>query len=142
MSKIREAKQTDSEAINKLSTDLGYDIVPQVIADQRISEILKSETDKLWIYKEENQIKGWIHIFVANRVASSSFTEIGGLVVSSNCRRKGIGKRLVAYAAKWSKVNKLKIRVRCNTKRTETHLFYKSVGFLNTKSQHVFESKL
>ena len=142
MTKIREAKLTDSETINKLSIDLGYDIAPQEIADQRIGEILKSEIDNLWVYNENNQIKGWIHFFLANRVASSSFVEIGGLVVSSNCRKRGIGKQLVEHAMEWARTKNLKIRVRCNSKRNETHIFYNAIGFSNTKSQHIFEAKL
>ena len=140
MTKIREAKQVDSKAINIISIDLGYDIAPYDIADQRINNILKSKIDKLWVYSEDNQIKGWIHVFIANRVASSSFAEIGGLVVSSHFRRKGIGKHLAEHAMEWANINKLKIRVRCNTKRAETHLFYKAVGFSEIKSQHILES--
>ena len=142
MAQIREAKKTDSEGINLLSLDLGYDIVSQEVANNRIVEILKSEIDNLWVFEEKNQIKGWIHLFIDNRVASSSFAEIGGLIVSSNNRREGIGKRLVEFAMQWAKANNLKIRVRCNAKRTDSHIFYKSVGFSSTKSQYIFEASL
>ncbi len=142
MTQIREAKKTDSKAISKLSLGLGYDIVSQEMAENRIGEILKSTNDNLWVFEEDQQIKGWIHLFLANRVASSSFAEIGGLIVSSNNRIEGIGKRLVEYAIQWAKANNLKIRVRCNEKRADSHIFYKSVGFSTKKLQHVFEASL
>ncbi len=46
---IREAKKTDSEAINILSLDFGYDVVSQEVADNRIGEILETEIDNLWV---------------------------------------------------------------------------------------------
>jgi len=140
MSHIRRANQTDSEIINQLSAGLGYDHVSRDIADKRLRKILKSDVDYLWVYEDDNQIRGWIHLFTALRVASSSFSEIGGLVVSENYRRKGIGQSLVHHAIKWAKLNNLKIRVRCNANREETHIFYKSIGMTQLKSQLIFET--
>ncbi len=142
MSQISEAQKTDCEAIIELSLGLGYDTVSQEVAIGRINEILKSEIDNLWVYKEGDQIMGWIHVFKAKRVASASFAEIGGLVVSPIYRRQGVGKRLVEYALQWAKANNLKTRVRCNTKRSDTHNFYRAIGFSISKSQHIFEAGL
>ncbi len=142
MQQIREAGNTDSYSINSLSPDLGYSTTTQETADKRIENILKSKVDHLWVFEADNQIKGWIHLFTANRIASAPFAEIGGLVVSSKCRREGVGRRLVEYARQWAATNNLKIRVRCNAKRTDTHIFYKSVGFSSIKSQHIFEASL
>jgi len=142
MSRIREATRNDSESINRLSQDLGYDIVSQSVAEERIKKIIESKIDYLWVFEDDNQIIGWIHIFLAQRVASASFVEIGGLVVASNYRRQGVGKRLVEYAVLWAKTRNLKIRVRCNEQRTDTQIFYESVGFSSTKTQHVFEISL
>lgn len=137
--KIREAEKSDFYEINLLSEELGYEKVTQLEAEKRLAVILKSENDKLWVYEDNNRIKGWIHAFIARRAASDSFAEIGGLVVSSDFRRKGIGKALVETSMEWAKSNKIKIRVRCNSKRSDTHVFYRSIGFDQIKSQHVFE---
>jgi len=139
---IRDAKSTDVTEINKLSEALGYGDVTIEAAAYRLNTIINSSADKLWVYEDHNQLIGWIHLFVANRVASPSFVEIGGLVVSSDFRGSGIGRSLVEEAANWAKSKDLKIRVRCNVKRTETHKFYEAIGFKSTKSQHVFEGSL
>ncbi|NQY93459.1 MAG: GNAT family N-acetyltransferase, partial [Campylobacteraceae bacterium] len=91
------------------------------------------------VYENNGVIQGWIHFFIANRVASESFVEIGGLVVDSSVRREGIGKSLVEFVKHWAIKNKYKVKVRCNTKREETHIFYDSLGFENKKTQHVFQ---
>ncbi|NNG00406.1 MAG: GNAT family N-acetyltransferase [Desulfobacteraceae bacterium] len=75
------------------------------VAEKRINDILESKTDHLWVFKADNQIKRWIHLFGANRVASDSFAEIGGLVVRSDCRREGIGRKLVERAMQWAETN-------------------------------------
>ena len=142
VSHIRKARKPDFKAIKTLSADLGYDRVSQELSDERISVILESRRDHLWVLEEDNRVRGWIHLFIANRVASPSFAEIGGLAVASDHRRKAIGRELVKYAVQWAKKNGLKIRVRCNTGRKEALSFYRNVGFTKTKSQHVFEADL
>ena len=137
---IREAVIGDSKAISAVSKELGYKELPPEITNDLIKTIIDSDLDKLFVF-EENEIRGWIHFFIANRVASLPFLEIGGLVVSSDFQRKGIGRELVNYAINWAKERKLKTRVRCNSKRVSTHEFYLAIGFTKTKEQHIFEIK-
>ncbi len=139
MSEIREATRNDSEAIIRLSKNLGYHAVSQSVAEERVNIIIESKIDNLWVFKDDNQTFGWIHTFLAQRVASAPFIEIGGLAVASDYRRQGVGKRLVENVVLWAKTYNLKTRVRCSEQRTDTHLFYKSLGFQNTKTQNVFE---
>ena len=136
---IRDANLSDAEAINRLSGDMGYEVVSPEVAVQRIGDILRSEADRLWVAALEGDVTGWIHLSVARRAQSSSFAEIGGLVVSTRYRRQGIGRRLVEHALQWAKARGLRVRVRCNAKRTETHEFYRALGFRITKTQLVFD---
>jgi N-acetylglutamate synthase-like GNAT family acetyltransferase len=137
---IREARQADAVEINSLSQDLGYVMVSHDVAEKRLAEILESGADKIWVGEEDGHILGWIHCFLTRRVASPAFVEIGGLVVSPDARRKGLGRQLVAHAAHWTQTYRMKVRVRCNAKRTDTHQFYQAVGFSLSKSQYVFEA--
>jgi len=136
---IRKAEESDFEIIDRLSNELGYKKQTKDIVDKRLQSILKSSVDNLFVYEDLNKVKGWIHFFVANRVASESFVEIGGLVVDSSVRREGIGKSLVVFAKQWARNNNYEIRVRCNTQRKETHVFYEALSFVNKKSQTVFQ---
>ena len=137
---IRDAVRADVEAINRLSGDMGYDVVSHAAAEKRIAALLQSADDRLWVAEDAGVVKGWIHVFVARRAGSSAFVEIGGLVVLPDCRRQGIGKRLVEHAMKWSRAEGLRVRVRCNAKRTQTHEFYRAVGFTDSKTQLVFDT--
>jgi GNAT superfamily N-acetyltransferase len=60
--------------------------------------------------------------------------------VNNLYRKKGIGKMLIEKAADWGreKGNK-KLRLRCNVKRAEAHLFYQHLNFKESKQQKVFE---
>jgi len=48
----------------------------------------------------------------------------------------GIGKLLVDKVKQWAREkNNSKIGLRCNVKRTEAHLFYEHLGFIEVKQQ-------
>lgn len=138
MSNIRAATLHESKSINNLSLHLGYGSTPQDVADERLKCLLESQNDWVWVFEESNDILGWIHVFKAHRVASAAFYEIGGLVVDPKTRNIGIGRKLVEFAIKRSQVQKVELRVRCNSKRQDTHLFYEKTGFVNSKEQFVY----
>jgi len=136
---IRKAMLSDSREINKLSEELGYHEVSQDTAYNRLSAVLESNSDGLWVYEEDAQLKGWIHFFIVNKVASPPFVEIGGLVVSAQYRRNGVGKNLINFVKARAAASEMKVRVRCNAKRIQTHKFYQAMGFATVKNQLVFE---
>jgi len=136
---IRAAVKQDFERIIFLSHELGYKIEVKELQYKRLENIINSSVDYLFVYECEGIIKGWIHFFIANRITSDSFVEIGGLVVDSKTRREGIGRSLVEYTKKWSSKNLYSIRVRCNSKRENTQLFYEALNFSNKKTQFVFQ---
>ncbi len=136
--RVRPANLTDSYEINKLSYHLGYGKTPDAVAHKRLDQLLKSPIDHIWVYDNGEQLLGWIHIFTALRVASSPFYEIGGLIVHPEERQQGIGHQLVQCAAEHAAQQGETLRVRCNSQRTEPHLFYQSIGFTLSKSQQVY----
>lgn len=136
---IRTAKLEDSDSINALSEDLGYPGTPPDEARARLNHLLESATDDVCLFEESGKVLGWIHTFIAYRVASPAFYEIGGLVVGPDARNRGIGRKLVEFAGKQSRSNNLELRVRCNSKRLDTHKFYEKTGFIESKTQCVFK---
>ena len=135
---IRCATINDSKSINSLSAHLGYKITSDNIATKRLEYLLESLNDNIWVLEKSNIIVGWIHVFTAHRVASPSFNEIGGLVVDPKERNQGMGRKLVEFVVAESKSRHLEWRVRCNAQREESHLFYEKIGFIKSKTQHVF----
>jgi len=139
--KIKKAELSDCEAISFLSKELGYEQNDISETTKRLTTLLDSENDEVFVAIYNNLVVGWIHAFITYRLESDSFVEIGGLVVSSKSRNLGIGKQLVNEVVLMSKKLNCKIRVRCNSKRTQSHKFYEAIKFENIKRQHVFEKK-
>jgi len=139
---IREILPEDAIAITGLSHQLGYRVT-SAGTKENLEIITNSINDGAWVAFFEEKIAGWIHVFKTTRVESGTFGEIGGLVVDEAYRRKGIGKLLVDQAKQWC-INRdiPALRVRCNSKRTEAHIFYTSLQFHENKEQKVFEIAL
>ncbi len=137
MQYVREAVLADAVEINCVSKHLGYDALTECEATEKLHTLIESSVDQVYVCEYQGDLVGWIHIFRANRLASPSFYEIGGLVVKPNVRGLGLGKALVRYAGER---HKGVIRVRCNVTRSEAHRFYEGLGFTGSKSQRVFQS--
>ena len=137
---IRSARASDSYSISQLSLLFGYPQESGDLASVRLNELINSDSDKVWVFEQHKQVLGWIHLFVAKRLASATFVEIGGLVVSADSRRQGIGRQLVERANSWAREKHLSLRVRCNAKRDDTCKFYRDINFSELKNQVVFEA--
>jgi len=139
---LRAATLEDAERITALSHQLGYDATVQQTS-ARLSGILSSTDNCVYVVADGDNVIGWIHGIYSVRVESDAFVEIGGLVIDMNYRRKGVGKMLVNEVIEWSRARNIhKIRVRSNTIRKEAHVFYKSMGFAETKEQKIFDLSL
>ena len=138
--KIREASLDDVPSLAALSTQLGYPSTPQQIVD-RLSVILPSRDQLVLVACLPNDtIVGWTHAFIACRIESESFAEIGGLVVAENHRGRGIGTLLIAAAEDWAKHHGTeKLRVRSRSTRHAAHVFYERLGFARSKEQLVLD---
>jgi N-acetylglutamate synthase-like GNAT family acetyltransferase len=139
MNIIRGANIEDFKSINLISACLGYQTVADLETKQRLNQLINSTTDRVWVYEHAGKLTGWLHAFKAVRLASPHFIEIGGVAIKPNYCRQGMGRKLVNEAVNWAKSENLKIRVRCNADRRQTHKFYEAIGFSKLKSQTVFE---
>lgn len=139
MVQIREISEKDAESVATLSTQLGYESdIKQTSA--RIKRINNSNENCAFVAVVDGKVVGWIHGFYTLRIESDPFVEIGGLIVDQNYRNLKIGKQLIEHVNLWAKKHKVKkLKVRCNTKRTESHRFYEQIGFKQNKQQIAFE---
>ncbi len=139
---IRRIAEQDAEAINALSTQLGYTMpIEQTLAN--IRSVLGTKKHNAFVAIAENKIIGWIGVAEALQIESAPFCEIRGLIVDERYRGHGIGKMLIEKVKQWSKETGNKtLRLRCNMIRKEAHLFYQHLGFKEIKEQKVFEMKI
>ena len=139
---IRDIAEQDAEAINALSTQLGYTMsIEQTLAN--IRSVLGTKGHNAFVAILENKIRGWIGVAEALQIESAPFCEIRGLIVDEKLRGRGIGKLLIEKVKQWSKETGNKtLRLRCNMIRKEAHLFYQHLGFKEIKEQKVFEMKI
>lgn len=140
---IRRATEADAASIARLSSTLGYDAQPSVIA-ARLHAILRSDAD-LMVVADDSQgdVAGWLQAHAAHIVESGYRVEITGLVVSSGHRRRGVGRALVAEAERWAGTMAAEaVVVRSNVRRVESHAFYPALGYMATKTQNVYRKVL
>ncbi|EGQ7761430.1 GNAT family N-acetyltransferase [Vibrio sp. Vb5032] len=133
---VREAIDSDAQSINNVSQYLGYAVLSDSVASKKLSELIESESDKVYVAEFAGKIVGWVHLYFVRRLASDNYFEVGGLVVHPDYRRKGIGKLLIQSAVSEQQG---RIRVRSNQLRVEAHKFYEQLGFHGNKVQRVFE---
>ena len=133
----------DSQSVSDLSKQFGYDLSTEETRNQIKSVNLMEDHCAFVAIIEDEKIVGWAHAFIATRIETKSFVEIGGLVVDENFRNKGIGKKLIDRIKEWCVEKGISLlRVRCNTKRVEAHKFYSKIGFEESKEQKVFTMKV
>jgi GNAT superfamily N-acetyltransferase len=140
---IRGATVDDSLALADLSAQLGYP-TPPIQSANRIGVILDSKEHAILVAcLTDGTVVGWVHVFLAFRVESDQFAEIGGFVVTEEFRRRGVGRCLLAAAEDWVIQSGItKLRVRSRSSRDDTRTFYERLGFSKSKQQHVFDKSL
>ncbi|WP_243302593.1 GNAT family N-acetyltransferase [Geothrix oryzisoli] len=135
---IRPARLQDAAPLADLAGHLGYPSTERDLVD-RLTTMLAREDHLVLVAEKEGEVLAWLHAFVALRVESPPFAEIGGLVVAPAARGQGVGGRLVRAALAWTDQQGLgSLRVRSNEVRRETHAFYLHLGFTAAKTQRVF----
>ena len=140
---IRKAEQSDAQQLAALSEQLGYPAATQQI-EVRLAAILDSEIQKVFVASlSDGTVIGWIDVFIALRLESDPFAEIGGFVVDEKYRGSGAGRALLTAAENWARDHGIhKLRIRSRMGRTDSHSVFEHLGFAKTKEQFVFDKPL
>jgi len=140
---IRVAETRDAERITSLSGELGYPTDASAVRE-RLKRLSGSERNCVLVADvADDGLIGWIHVAEQELLESGPWCEILGLVVGRDARRRGAGRTLIAAAEQWALGRGLTaITVRSNVTRQESHPFYEQLGFLRTKTQHVYRKPL
>jgi PhnO protein len=139
---IREITRKDAAAAARLTEELGYATSVDVM-QQRI-ECLRGLTHRaVYVACLSGEVVGWIDVNAAHHLQAEPRAEIGGLVVASEARSGGVGRRLVERAEEWAMQRGLKsILVRSQVAREAAHRFYLREGYERIKTSAVFTKEL
>lgn len=134
---VRPARSEDEPGIAALAGELAslpYDTP----SSGNLPLVLAHRDHVVYVAAEDGTILGWVHAFVRYQLQSQAFVEIGGLVVTSERRRGGIGARLIAAILAWARgLGMAEVRVRAREDREEAIAFYARQGFAPRKKQLV-----
>ena len=132
---IREATIEDAFAICNIScADLGYDCSCEFVST-RISNLDKGR-EKVFVAEVNGIVAGYIHAEKYQTLYFEPMINILGLAVSSEFRRRGIGRMLLKRAERWAnEVGIHKIRLNSGASRKEAHSFYRAMGYGNEKGK-------
>ena len=141
--RIREATVQDAEAIAQLNTQgMGYDY-PIANTAVNLTRILESPCDKVFVAVYDEETVGYIHVNDYRLLYAPAMINVMGIAVSDSCRRRGIGRQLLAAAEAWAQERgATAIRLVSGANRTEAHSFYRNCGFDGGREQVNFKKAL
>jgi GNAT superfamily N-acetyltransferase len=87
---------------------------------------------ELFVAEDEGKVVGTAMYVIVPNLSHTGlpWTIVENVVVDGECRRKGIGKLLMDYAAAKSKeAGCYKVQLLSHKTRTEAHRFYQSIGY-------------
>lgn len=140
---IRLAQIGDSQQIAQLCEQLGYPTSGAAI-EQRFVQIQQNKSHAVYLAeRSDQQVVGWVHIYVCPILMTDLQAVIGGLIVDGRVRGCGIGRRLVQYAEAWAVTQGCtSVLVRSNIVRKNAHSFYEKIGYSNIKTSQVFHKAI
>ncbi len=134
---------SDAGQVASLAGQLGYPSTPAQI-ETRFRAIEGDPDSSVFVAVDSGgPVLGWVHVFGHHLMESEGAAEVGGLVVDSRVRGRGIGRSLMAAAEAWARERGYaRLTLRSNIIRAEAHRFYQGLGYTIVKSQHKFQKPL
>ena len=140
---IREANLNDTEMLYKINKEeLGYDFDLENTRI-RLGSLLNTSSNKIIVAEVNQKIVGYIHGADYDLFYSNPMKNIMGIAVSSEYKRKGIGRLLIKEIESWAKSSgAVGVRLNSGSTRLSAHEFYLSCGYESKKEQKNFFKSL
>jgi GNAT superfamily N-acetyltransferase len=139
---VRAARRDDAPALARLSGELGYD-VSAAEAALRVTALTEDETSRIFVAEIDGEVVGFVHGLERRLLVSEPFVELGGLVVTTAARRRGVASALLDAVETWAAARGVaRLRVRSRRQRRVSHLVYERCGYELEKEQLVFSKHL
>jgi GNAT superfamily N-acetyltransferase len=127
---VRHARHNDAPALAGLLTLLGYPSSAAQI-QERMAQQYIAATDAVFVAEMAGKVVGLLTFHCTPLIHADGFLgRITSMVVATDYRRHGVGKRLIDAAEEfaWSHGCE-RIEVTSGDHRADAHAFYESVGF-------------
>jgi len=140
---VRPMRPSDLEAVRALFEQLGYPSTPEQLA-RRYDRLARAPDYQLLVAEDEHgEVVGTVSVHGHHTLESPSLAEVDGLVVDERRRRSGIGRALMRAAEAWAvRQGYTELFLRTNVTRTDTHRFYRGIGYDSPKTHRIFTRKL
>lgn len=140
--KIRAAIIDDYKSIAGISrNDLEY-MCEDKLVKTKLSSI-DNRRERVFVAEYENKVIGYVHVEKYDTLYSETLVNILGLAVSSEKRKVGAGRLLMAAAEDWAKsMGAVGVRLNSGSSRIGAHKFYRTIGYNLEKEQIRFMKML
>jgi N-acetylglutamate synthase-like GNAT family acetyltransferase len=129
---IREANEYDVLALCELMLELsGSPISVEGMID-RMQMIEKSSTDCIFVYEQDSTIWGVLVFRIRENIREvSQYGEVCIVVVKSEAKRSGVGRRLMDFAEQKAREHGCKATYLVSgfARKDEAHRFYEELGY-------------
>ena len=136
---IRPAQSRDADALYRINLDaLGYDF-PLELTRERLSTVLATGRDRLFVAELNGDIVGYIHCADYDCIYQPPLKNILALAVMEKVRGRGVGKLLLTAAEDWARECGCKgVRLVSGFNRMGALGFYLACGYTDRKNQKNF----
>jgi GNAT superfamily N-acetyltransferase len=128
--RIRSAASADSKQLAALIVQLGYPADERLIQDQ-LAGLASQPGTKILVADDDGAVLGLLCFSIIPLLhVSGGLGRISALVVDSQLRGQGVGRRLVAEAEKFAWNNGCaRIEITSGDHRLDAHAFYEAIGY-------------
>ena len=140
---IRKVKESDGVRVCALANELGYEVdLAQFFG--RLSLLNQNPNHSLWVADSpETGVAAFMHLEKTLHLLSPPRLELMALVVDEKQRGSGLGTRLMKFAESFARTEDLtEVCLTTNVQREKARSFYEKLGYLKTKSSHVYVKTL
>ena len=140
--RLRGMTAEDAAAAVPLLAQLGYEMSPHE-ASRRVRDVLAMPDHALLVAEIAGRIAGLLHVFVRPAVENPREAVVEALVVAEDCRRVGVGRRLMEEAERWGAERDCRsVALSSNIVREPAHAFYAALGYRVAATAYVLRKPL
>ena len=119
----------------------GVHVLDEKQVFQRIEDLPKE--DRLLMAVRGETLLGYAHLRISKSISRSPAAEVVAIIVRLDCRRQGIGRRLIAAAETWARqAGRAHLLLHTEVIRTEAHAFYSALGYEKSATSIEFQRDL